>query len=176
MVGEVIRTIRIKKEYDQIVKEDTKKEGISVNSFFNKLLEKYTMTYRFVEIFPCLIIPCEILREFLKNIPPVKVIEIAEKMGSYIPKHSIFLRGKTSNLNNILELIDKCISQHSNWHNFSIQNNNGKIKLLLRHTFGNNWSIFLETYYKSMFKQFFNYTIKTEVGSGSVIIKIPETS
>lgn len=175
LTGEVIRTIRVKKEYDQIVKEDTKKEGISVNSFFNKLLEKYTMTYRFVNSFPCLIIPCDILREFLGYIPPEKIIEIAEKMGQYIPKHSIFLRGKNPNLKNVLEFIEKCISQHSNWHKFNIQINNGKSKLLLRHTFGKNWSIFIEKYYKSMFKQLFNYTIKTELGPDSLVIIIPET-
>ena len=174
MTGEVIRTIRVKNEYDQIVKEDTKKEGISVNSFFNKLLDKYSTTYRFVKSFPCLIIPWEILTEFLINIPPEKIKKTAEKMGSYIPKHYLFLRGKKPNLKNILELIEKCTSQHANWYNYSIQNNNDNLKILLRHRLGNNWSLFIETYYKTMFKQLFNSIIETEIGPDSVIITIKD--
>ena len=174
MTGEVIRTIRVKNEYDQIVKEDTKKEGISVNSFFNKLLDKYSTTYRFVKTFPCLVMPMEVLKEFLISIPKESVKKTAETMGSYIPKHYLFLRAKKPNLKNTLELIEKCTSQHANWHNYSMQNNNGKLKILLRHRLGSNWSLFIETYYKTMFKQLFNSKIETEIGPESVIITIKE--
>lgn len=170
-----IRTLRINKEYDQIIKDETKKEGVSINSFFNKLLEKYMMTYRFVDSFPFIIIPSEIMKEFLAEMSETKIIKIAKNMGSYIPQHTIFLIGKDLNLKNVLELMEKVIGQHSNWYHLHSQTNNGNTKLLLRHTLGNNWSIFLDTYYKTLFKQLFNITVTNEVGTDSLAIKISNT-
>ena len=173
-MDEVVRSLRIKNEYDQIVKDASKKEGISINSFFNRLLEKYLMTYRFVKIFPLMIIPRDIIKEFITEMPEPKIIESAKKMGAYVPKHSIFLEGKKSNPKTCLEFMEKVVGQHSNWYQFNSQTNNGKIKLLLRHDLGKNWSIFLDTYYKTMFKQLFDLTITNEVGDDSLIIKIPK--
>ena len=172
---DVIRTLRIKKEYDPIIKADAKKDGVSVNTFFNRLLEKFIMTYRFIDSFPCLIIPCEIVKEFLEEIPEEKISNAAKSMGFHIPKHSLFLKGKDPTLNNVLELMEKVVSHHSNWYQFNSQINNGKIKLLLRHNLGKNWSIFLDMYYRAMFEQFFNFTLKTEVGADSLVIKISNT-
>ena len=166
-----VRTLRISREFDQIIKEDTKKDGVSINSFFNRLLEKYLMIYRHIDCFPCMIIPSEIIKEFLAEIPETKIIKTAKKMGTYVPKHELFLEGKDPNLENVLEFMEKGVSNHSNWYQFNAQSNNGNTKLLLRHNLGKNWSIFLDTYHKTMFKQLFNFNIKNEVGSDSLEIE-----
>ena len=170
-----VRTLRIKKEYDQIIREDTRKDGVSINSFFNKLLEKYLMTYRYVNSFPCIIIPSDIIKEFLAEMPEAKIIKTAKKMGSYIPKHSLFIKRKDATLETSLELMEKVVSKHSNWYQFNSQNNNGHIELLLRHNLGKNWSIFLDTYYRTMFKQLFNVSLRNEVGSDSLVLKFSNT-
>ena len=172
-MADVIRTLRIKKEYDQIVNEEAKKGGVSVNSFFNQLLSRYILTYRFVNLLPCLIIPCEIVKEFLEVIPEEKISKAAIIAGSYLPKHSLFLKGKDPTLNNVLELMEQATSHHSNWYQFNSQTNNGKTKLLLRHNLGKKWSIYLNSYYKTLFKQLFNIIIKTEIGEDSLAFKLP---
>jgi len=170
VLADVIRTLRIKKKYDAVITEEAKKSGASVNSFFNQLLDRYVMTFRFIDVFPCLIIPSEMVRGLLENVTEEKIIKEGKAAGSYIPKHSLFLEEKEQTIDNILLIMEKVMIQHSNWYQFNSQTTNGKTKLLLRHKLGKNWSIYLNAYYQTLFKQLFNITIKSEIGKDSLAI------
>ena len=55
-IKDIVLTIRTKGEYDNIIREEAKTRGVSLNSLINQIIEKHIVTYRFVDSFPCLII------------------------------------------------------------------------------------------------------------------------
>jgi len=121
------------------------------------------------------VLPCEFVREFLDELLEDKIIKMGKNLGSYVPKHSLFLNGKTPTIDNVLEKM-KTKSQNSKWYQFNSQTTNGKLKLLLRHKLGKNWSTYLNSYYQTLFKQLLKTTIKLEIGEDSIVITISKNS
>lgn len=172
----VNRSIRINKEYDDELKKEAKNRGLSLNSLVNQIIEKYVTTYKLIEMFPCLIIPHEMIKGWLNGLPEDFIIKEGAMTGSYIPKHGLFLNKMSPNLDGILWVMEKRVSQHSNWYQFQFQKNNGKLSLLLRHNLGRKWSIYLNAYYSTLFKELLNINVESEIGEKSLEIFIPETN
>ena len=146
----VIRTIRTSTENDDVIREEAKKRGISMNSLINQIIEKYVTTYRLIETFPCLIIHCEMVKGWFDGMAEDFLVGEGTIAGSFVPKHGLFLNKMTPNLENILVTMQKRVSQHSNWYQFQFQKTNGRVHLLLRHNLGRKWSVFLNAYYLSL--------------------------
>ena len=174
-IKDVILTIRTKSESDSVIREEAKKRGVSINSLINQIFERYVITYRFIDSFPCLIIPSEIITGWLDGMTEEHIIKIGKHAGSFVPKHSLFLSGATPNLDTILSTMEKKVGQHSNWYQFQSQENNGKINLLLRHNLGRKWSTYLSAYYSALFEDILNISIKFQIGDNSVAIMFPKT-
>ena len=172
---DVIRTIRTKSEIDSVIREEAKKGGVSINSLINQIFERYVITYRFIDSFPCLIIPSEIVRELFAGMTEKHLINLGNFAGSFVPKHSLFLSGATPNLDTILSTMEKKAGQHSNWYQFQSQENNGRINLLLRHNLGRKWSTYLSAYYSALFEDILNISIKFQIGDNSLAIMFPKT-
>lgn len=166
--------MRLKKEADNIMTKDAKENGVSINTFYNKIIEKYVNSFRLIEKFPCLAIPCEIVKEFLMEIPEEKVVHLGKTFGEYIPKESLFLKEKNLTAENMISLM-KTAGQDNNWFQFNEQNQNGNTKIMLRHQYGMNWSIFLENFYQTIFHEIFKTKIKINSGENSLIIFLPKT-
>lgn len=174
-MSNVIRTIRTNCEFDKTIKEEAKKQGISINSLINQIIERYVITYRFIDTFPSLIIPSEIITGWLDGMTEEHIIKIGKHAGSFVPKHSLFLSGATLNLDTILSTMEKKVGQHSNWYQFQSQENNGRINLLLRHNLGRKWSTYLSAYYSALFEDILNISIKFQIGDNSLAIMLPKT-
>ena len=170
----VIRTLRLKKDPDDIMVRDAKENGLSINTFYNKNIEKYVNSFRLIDKFPCLAIPCEIVKEFLNEIPEEKAVHLGKIFGAYIPKESLFLKDKNLTAKNMISLM-KTAGQDNNWFQFNEQNQNGNTKIMLRHQYGMNWSIFLKNFYQTIFQQIFKTKIKIETGENVLILFLPKT-
>ncbi|MFZ7138738.1 MAG: hypothetical protein ACOWW1_10020 [archaeon] len=165
----LIRTLRLDEKLDSFVVNDAKENRLSINAAYNQILDRYVNCFRLVDKLPCLVIPCDVIRDFLYEIPEDKVKKLGKIFGSYLPKHSLFLKGEGLTTENVLEFM-KTTCQDSNWYQFNIQNNNGTKNVLLRHGFGRNWSIFLNEYYHTIFKEVLNVKMNSEIGDGSLVI------
>jgi hypothetical protein len=165
----LIRTLRLDEKLDSFVVTDAKENRLSINAAYNQILDRYVNCFRLVDKLPCLVIPCDIIRDILYEIPEDKVKKLGKIFGFYLPKHSLFLKGEGLTTENMLEFM-KTTCQDSNWYQFNIQNNNGTKNVLLRHGFGRNWSIFLNEYYYTIFKEVLNVKMNSEIGDGSLVI------
>jgi hypothetical protein len=175
-IGEVffikdsVLTIRTKGEFDNILREEAKTRGVSLNSLINHIFEKHIVTYRFVDSFPCLIIPSQIVKELIDGTSEKHLIDVATFAGSVIPKESLFLSGLTKNLDNVLFCMEKKVGRYSNWYQLECDYRDDSVSLLLRHNLGRKWSIFLSSYYSMLFKEMLNISIRTEIENNSVTI------
>lgn len=170
----VIRTLRLKKQADTIMVKDAKENGSSINTLYNQVIDRYVNSFRLIDKFPCLAIPCEMIKEFLAEIPEQKIMKLGKMFGKYIPKHSLFLKEKEVTAENMISLM-KTSGQDNNWFQFNEQNQNGESKILLRHLHGLNWSIFLKHFYETIFEEIFNKQIKIKIEENSIVICLPKT-
>lgn len=169
----VIRTLRLKKENDTMLVKDAKENGLTINTFYNQVIDRYVNSFRLIDRFPCLAIPCEMIKEFLNEIPNEKIVTLGKMFGNYIPKHSLFLKEKEFTAENMIALM-KTSGQDNNWFQFNDQNHNGDSKILLRHLHGHNWSTFLKYFYQTVFYEIFKTKIKIEIGDNSLVIYLPK--
>lgn len=174
-MSDVIRTIRTKGDFDDVLREEAKKFGISINSLLNQIIERYVLSYRFIDVFPCLVIPSEMIRGLLNGLSEDQLKEEGYAAGSFIPKHSLFLKGMTPNLEDVILCMENMLSQHSHWYQFQCQTINGRMTMLLRHRLGEKWSIYLNSYYTALFKKLLDITIKSEIGENSLAIILPKS-
>lgn len=169
----VIRTLRLKKEADNIIIKEAKENGLSINTFYNQIIERYVNSYRLIDKFPCLAIPCDMIKEFIHEIPEQRIIKLGKLFGQYIPRESLFLKEKDLNAENMISLM-KTAGQDNNWFQFSDKNHNQRQKIMLRHLYGINWSIFLKHFYQTIFQQIFQRNIKIDIGDSSLVIHLPK--
>ncbi len=174
-MSDVIRTIRTNEDFDSILREEAEKFGISINCLLNQIIERYVFSYRFIDVFPFLVIPSEMIRGLINGLSEEQLKKEGNSAGSFIPKHCLFLKGMTTTLEDVLVCMEKMESQHSNWYQFQRQNINGKIIILLRHRLGKKWSIYLSAYYNALFKKLIDVPIKSEIGENSLAIILPKS-
>ena len=172
---DIIRTIRTNREWDTILKDEANSRGISINCLLNQIIERYVFSYRFIDVFPCLVVPCEMIKGLLDGLTEEQLIKEGDAAGSFIPKHSLFLKGLTPSLEAVMLCMENNVSQHSNWYQFQCQKINGRVTMLLRHQLGRKWSIYLEAYYAALFKKLINVTITSEIGENSLAIKLTKS-
>ena len=175
MLTDIIRTIRTNREWDTILKDEAYSRGISINCLLNQIIERYVFSYRFIDVFPCLVVPREMIKGLLDGLTEEKLIEEGNAAGSFIPKHSLFLKGLTPSLEDIMLCMENNVSQHSNWYQFQCNKINGRITMLLRHQLGRKWSVYLQAYYLALFNKLINVKIKSEIGENSLAIKLPKS-
>ena len=167
-----IRTLRLKKEADDVMVKIANENGLSINTFYNQIIDRYVNSFRLIDTFPCLAIPCEIFKEFLTNINTEKIENLGKMFGKYIPKHSLFLEDKELSANNMIGLM-KTAGQDNNWFQFNEQYHNGDEIIMLRHQHGLNWSIFLKYFYETIFHEIFGKKIKIDSDEFSLLIYLP---
>ena len=172
---DIIRTIRTNREWDTILKDEANSRGISINCLLNQIIERHVFSYRFIDVFPCLVVPCEMIKGLLDGLTEEQLIKEGDAAGSFIPKHSLFLKGLTPSLENVMLCMENNVSQHSNWYQFQCHKINGRVTMLLRHQLGRKWSIYLEAYYAALFKKLINVTITSEIGENSLAIKLTKS-
>lgn len=174
-MSDVIRTVRTNGDFDSILREEAEKLGISINCLLNQIIERYVFSYRFIDVFPFLVIPSQMIRGLINGLSEEQLKKEGYSAGSFIPKHCLFLKGMTPNLKDIILCMEKMESQHSNWYQFQCQNINDKITMLLRHRLGKKWSIYLSAYYTALFKKLIDVSIKSEIGENSLAIILPKS-
>ena len=65
------------------------------------------------------------------------IIKLGKKFGSYIPKHSLFLKGEFPTIDNVLDLM-KTSCQNSNWYQVNSQDFKGTKKMFYVITLAGN--------------------------------------
>ncbi len=173
-LGVVIRSIRISTEYDNAIRNEAKKQGLSINSYINKIIERHLNCYKLINRFPCLIIPNEVIVGLINQLSDEDIFKQGNNAGSFLPKHTLFLKNLSLTLENVIKSMRILNSQNSNWYHFERQDENGSIKLLLRHQLGKKWSIYLNGYYSALFNEILKLPVKIIEGKRSIMIEIPK--
>ena len=169
------RTIRIPVEWDEELNAEAEKNGVSVNSIFNELVEDYLLVKRFLKNYPHITTACSSLEELLNEIDDDKIYEIGKKMGNRIPRNTLLMRGLLPDYENAIWLIEK-VYQTSDFLKLHKNETETEHSLFMRHNMGEKWSYYLKGYFEGFFRNLIDIDVEPEILDNSILINLPKKS
>ena len=164
----VTRTIRIDEGYDEIIKYEAERRGVSVNTILDQLLRKYVQSYRYFENLTAITLSAPSLLALLEKVEEEEIIEIGKELGKERPYELILKRGIKPSYESAKWYILEVLGDQSGWLSASINVRGGNEFLHLSHPFGYKWSLFLQGYFGTFFKEVVGVSPETDVLSSSV--------
>jgi hypothetical protein len=164
----VTRTIRIDEGYDDILKYEAERRGISVNTILDQQLRKYVQSYRYFENLSAVTLSATSLQAFLEVITEEEMLAIGQELGKERPYELILKRGIKPSYESAKWYIMDILGDQSGWLSPSISERGGNEYIHLSHPFGYKWSLFLQGYFGVFFKEIVGATPDVDILSASV--------
>jgi hypothetical protein len=164
----VTRTIRIDEGYDDILKYEAERRGISVNTILEQQLKKYVQSYRYFENLSAITLSSTSLQAFLDVIEEDQMLAIGSELGKERPYELILKRGIEPNYESAKWYIMDVLGDQSGWLSPTINVRGGNEYIHLSHPFGYKWSLFLQGYFGVFFKEVVGVIPEVDVLSSSI--------
>jgi hypothetical protein len=149
----VTRTFRLEEEIDSILREDAEKNGISVNNLVNRIMKEYTDSLRYFNKGESIILSSQTLLQLLLNMDMDEVSEAGSESGYRRTKDQLLMRGMKLNRKSAIWYITEIIGKYSAWFTCDVHEEKNDTLLYLRHNYNEKWSIFLQNYLETMFRE-----------------------
>jgi len=162
------RTIRIDEGYDEILRYEADRKGVSVNTILDQLLKKYVQTYRYFENLSAVTLSAQSLRALIEVIEEEDIKQIGIELGKERPYGLILKRGMEPTYDSIKWYIMEVLGDQSGWLTPTINQREGHEFIHLSHPFGYKWSLFLNGYFGEFFKNVVGLTPEIYILSSSV--------
>lgn len=135
-----------------ILQEDSKKQGVSVNTLLNQLVLTYANYDRPMKRFHMVKLPASSFKHILQAATNETIIEAGNSTGKDVPKTYIRSKwGGELTVENALNYL-KITAQYTNLFEYSEVTVAGKINVTLTHDFGPKGSLFLQRYVQAIFE------------------------
>ncbi len=161
------RTIRIDQGYDDIIKYEAEKNGVSVNTLMEQIVRKYVLSYRFYENMSAISISQPTMLGLLELMDLEELLDAAKELGKERPIELMVKRGLSITYDTAIWYISN-LGENSGWFRSTLHVLQDKDMIHLSHPFGKKWSHFLKAYYVSFFSEHVEVTPEADVFTGSV--------
>lgn len=141
----VAKSFRINEEALEALREDARKQTISLNTLVNQLLVSYSDFGRYMKQMHSLTLTRQTFSKILNVIPEDKLIEFAKDAGRNVPEAVITSKHGKVTLNGLIEFVHY-LSAYANMFEYSEKDENGHWTITLTHELGRRWSLFLANY------------------------------
>jgi len=165
------RSFRIDEEWLNVLKEESEKQGVSVNSLLNRLLQQYAYL-RYMLRYGAITLTRKGFSGILECCPEESIRENARNAGSTIARDLLLTMGAQSNYRFLVSLYKQLLSEFAGWFECDHHIRRDKEFFHLRHDLGIKWSIYLAEAASEMFKSILNKEVTTEMSNSSVTITI----
>jgi len=165
------RSFRINEEWIKVLNEEAKKQGISVNSLLNRLLQQYAYL-RYMLRYGAITVTRKGFSGILECCPEDKIRENGRNAGSTITRDILLTMGVAPDYNFVILLVKKILSEFAGWFECDHHIKRDKEILHLRHDLGIKWSIYVEAAASETFNSVLGKKVTTEISDSSVTITI----
>jgi hypothetical protein len=165
------RSFRIDEEWLNVLNEEAEKQGVSVNSVLNRLLQQYAYL-RFMLRYGAITITRKGFVGILGCCPDDELRENGINAGSTIVKDLMLTMGVTPNYGFVLSLVKTLLSDFAGWFECDHHIKRDKEILHLRHDLGMKWSIYVSGVATGTFNSILNKEVGIEFSDSSVTITI----
>jgi len=164
----VTRTIRIDEGYDDILKYEAERKGVSVNTILDQQLRKYVQSYRYFENLSAVTLSATSHHALLNVIEEEEILAIGTELGKERPYELILKRGIKPSYESAKWYILEVLGDQSGWLSATINVRGGNEYIHLSHPFGYKWSLFLQGYFGIFFREIVGVTPEIDVLSSSI--------
>jgi hypothetical protein len=168
----VTRTVRINEAYDDVLRYEADRQGVSVNTLVDRILRKYAVSYRFFDNLGAVTISPYTFSELLSALDEDEIIAVARSAGGERPKEFILKRGLPLTYENAIWYITELLGDNSGWFRTTYYEREERDIIHLNHNQNEGWSIFLSEYIRSFFKEVIDVIPDAEVVGSSVTFTI----
>jgi len=165
------RSFRIDEKWIKVLNEEAEKQGISVNSLMNRLLQQYAYI-RYMLRYGAITLTRKGFSALLECCPEDKVREKGRKAGLEITRDMLLTMGAAQDYNFVILLVKKILSEFAGWFECDHHIKPDREILHFRHDLGIKWSIYVEGAASATFNSVLGKKVTTEISDSSVTITI----
>jgi len=171
----VTRTFRIRAKWDEALRQEAERQGISVNALMNLILQKYACFDRLCRGRNVISLTERAFHDIIEGIPLEHLALAGENTGSKDVQDIIDMLGLPSNYDSFVYLVTKHFggADCAMWFNCYRHFHKNSDLFHLQHNLGREWSVYLEKYLLSYLKTL-KIDCETKVYDYAVNIRIPQ--
>jgi hypothetical protein len=169
----VLRSIRFSQENAEILEQDAKMKGLSVNALLSMMITKYVEWDRYAERFGYVSMTREGHREMMNQIDDEKLVTFAKQSGAKIPIEMTLFWFKKLNLQTFFSFI-AVHSKYSRGYQYEIQSEGRNHTITFHHDLGPKYTIFLQHYYDQAIRNIVGVAPKIQARHSSLTLSFQE--
>lgn len=146
------RSFRIDRAIDSALGEEAERQGLSVSSLTERIVEDYINFGRWLERQKALTILASTMKEFLEPLDEDEIRLVGEKVGARIPRQSMLMRGVSIDGDAARDHIMRILGEHDNWFTVSYHEQ-PRPYYFIRNSLGEKWIIFVEAYMRAFYRE-----------------------
>jgi hypothetical protein len=165
------RSFRIDEELLNVLNEEAEKQGVSVNSLLNRLLQRYSYL-RFFLRYGAITLTRKGFAGILECCPDDELREKGMNAGSAIAKDIMMTMGIAPDYNLVVYLVKKLLSDFAGWFECDHHIKRDKEIVHMRHEMGMKWSIYMAGAATALFKTILKKEADIEITDAYVTVTI----
>ncbi len=168
------RTFRISDDWDLILNEEAERQGMSANALIDKILRRYALFDRYTDRLDILNLPNRTLRGIIQFMPDERLTEEGEKNGSLDAVDFFNSLGYPRDYETFIYLITEHFGSHTfaRWFQCFHHQLESRDLFHLQHNLGRKWSIFVESYLRTILKKITNTNVESRIYDHAVTLKV----
>ena len=137
-------------------------------------MREYTVSSRYFTRGESIILSSQTLLQLLSTMNSEEIVDTGKKSGYRRTMDQLLMRGMALDRKSAIWYITEVIGKYSAWFTCDQHEEKNHTLLYLRHTYNEKWSIFLQNYFNTMFKELLDITPEIEYTSNSIILRVPK--
>lgn len=170
----ITRTFRLQQEWDDVLKEDAERQGISVNVLVNKIFRRYALFTRWADSAGFKSFSPKMFKGILEELSEDSLARAGATSGASDVMDILNMMGRPINYESFIDLMIDHFgsSDFCRWFNcfHHVQGNQNVFHL--QHNLGLKWSVYLEKYLLSGMKSITEINVEAKIYDFAVNLKV----
>lgn len=171
--GTVTMTFRIEERVMEMLRSETEKSRISINTLVNQILERYTEWDMYERRVGMISIAKPLVSALFERMDEKEILDLARKVGkNSVHDIALFMKSRI-NLQSFLSWFEMRIKTSSIEFNHSMPAN-GKHLYIIKHDLGYNWSLYHKTLLELIFHEMLQKRIEVTITPTTMTLELDE--
>lgn len=157
----------------KVLRDEAKREGITVNSLMNRILEDYGLFHRYYARYSVVTMTQSTLRRMVELCPEEDLREIAKKGGIENFKDIARTLGFELTHENLIFFITKVCGKYVKWFKVEHYLRKGIEVFHMRHHMGKKWSLYIAEVMSAIFKYSYDKRANIDIIEGGLTVEVP---
>ncbi|MBX8632735.1 MAG: hypothetical protein J9259_09530 [Thermoplasmata archaeon YP2-bin.285] len=164
----ITRSVRLESEVDAGIQEAAAKNGLSVNQLASRALKRYVEWDFLADRFGFVEVPPELLQKMVEYLADESIREVGKWFGGTVLKEYVLFWFKEINFKNVIKAFPEMIAKYGRMFEYEqIENDDGGM-IIIKHQWGEKWSIFYDQTVKTAFGSLLSCKVKTETSPNQI--------